>query len=424
MAVSPPRDPRAPAPGTTAGSRDPGDRVAAPPAGLGSPPAAPRRARAERPRTERRPRTSRGPPTPPPPTPPRAGALPRHRPGAARAPACRAATGAFRPPLSFDELLRQAQTGTERALAAGEELIEVEFPPAGLAAVPGDGEGANEMTWNMDYLRTFCTIFNRDAEATRIFFPDRSELRVATRGKATDPGAGGAGESPSVADRLGAWNRRGEWEHGRGAPRRGPRGAAAPGGRTVPPPHTHARSPPARAAGSAEIAPRFSETRFKLDYLTDPSGLLDIGLDLNRVDVAAKVEATDRVFVAAYPSFQVQEMEAVAELHAAVAGSGRPVIVFNGEMDRYRSGYYPALFYPKIARLCKTFVPRFEQAYFFRNIKGSRGGCIFRVYGEPWQIYARRSPDPADLTLVWEGDEMPSLRFAQMDVLANARSIE
>lgn len=76
---------------------------------------------------------------------------------------CIACAAAFRPPLSYEQLIEQAQEGTRRAIDAGEELIEIEFPPAGLAAVPGDGEGANEMTFNMDYLRSFVVMFNRRA---------------------------------------------------------------------------------------------------------------------------------------------------------------------------------------------------------------------------------------------------------------------
>ena len=58
-----------------------------------------------------------------------------------------------RPPRDYDELVEQLQRATVAAVDAGEELIEIEFPPSGLASVPGDAEGANEMTYNMDYLK-------------------------------------------------------------------------------------------------------------------------------------------------------------------------------------------------------------------------------------------------------------------------------
>lgn len=74
------------------------------------------------------------------------------------------------------------------------------------------------MSWNMGYLRTFLTMFNRrvpparlwfmlrappalhrpdgampcrrEADKTRVFFPDKSEMLVAKRGKGIDPNAG------------------------------------------------------------------------------------------------------------------------------------------------------------------------------------------------------------------------------------------
>lgn len=45
-----------------------------------------------------------------------------------------------------------------------------------------------------------------------------------------------------------------------------------------------------------------------------------------------------------------------------------------GELDRVRSGYYPSLFYPKVGKLAKTFIPQFTTAYYIHNFKGSRGG--------------------------------------------------
>lgn len=31
--------------------------------------------------------------------------------------------------------------------------------------------------------------------------------------------------------------------------------------------------------------------------------------------------------------------------------AGIPMIIFNGEMDRIRGGYFPALFYPSLAKV-------------------------------------------------------------------------
>ena len=49
-------------------------------------------------------------------------------------------------PMDYNEAIRQAQDSVKAALADGATLLEVEFPTASLASVPGDEEGANEMT--------------------------------------------------------------------------------------------------------------------------------------------------------------------------------------------------------------------------------------------------------------------------------------
>ena len=72
----------------------------------------------------------------------------------------------------------------------------------------------------------------------------------------------------------------------------------------------------------------------------------------------------------------VAEIIAVDELYQAVAKhKGQPIVVFNGEFDRLRAqGYYPGLFYPKLSKLAKTFIPNFQSAYYIHNFKGERGG--------------------------------------------------
>ena len=65
----------------------------------------------------------------------------------------------------------------------------------------------------------------------------------------------------------------------------------------------------------------------------------------------------------------------VNELHQKVAkDSESPIIVFNGELDRIRSGYYPSLLYPRLGKLAKNFLPQFESAYYIHNFKGSVPG--------------------------------------------------
>lgn len=129
------------------------------------------------------------------------------------------------------------------------------------------------------------------------------------------------------------------------------------------------------------------------------------------------MRASDQLYVFAYPSFNVNEILAIADLYEGSAReSGKPMVVFNGalpckachqkrrrhlphvtfffqhssgititfhfcrctpttvpsmsagELDRIRSGYYPPLFYPKLGQLAKTFIPQFQQAYYGEDL--------------------------------------------------------
>lgn len=81
-------------------------------------------------------------------------------------------------PLDYPEAIKQARESTESALDDGFELLEVEFPTSCLDAVAGDAEGANEMTYSSEYLRSFSRLFLDKADRTRIFFPDKKEMEL------------------------------------------------------------------------------------------------------------------------------------------------------------------------------------------------------------------------------------------------------
>lgn len=122
----------------------------------------------------------------------------------------------------------------------------------------------------------------------------------------------------------------------------------------------------------------FGGASFKLDYLTKPSFFEDFGFT-EKVKMADRVKPEDELFVVAYPYFNVNEMLVVEELYkAAVSNTSRKLIIFNGELDRIRSGYYPPFFYPKLAALSKTLFPEMETVYYIHNFKGRYGGVLFR----------------------------------------------
>ncbi|CAN6547077.1 unnamed protein product [Malus baccata var. baccata] len=82
----------------------------------------------------------------------------------------------------------------------------------------------------------------------------------------------------------------------------------------------------------------FDGASFKLDYLTKPSFFEDFGF-VEKVKMIDRVKPEDELFLAAYPYFNVTEMLVVEELYReAVQNTSRKLIIFNGELDRIRSG--------------------------------------------------------------------------------------
>eukprot|EP00887_Chlorella_sp_A99_P002073 scaffold21.g2073.t1 len=130
------------------------------------------------------------------------------------------------------------------------------------------------------------------------------------------------------------------------------------------------------------------------------------------------VRPEDKLLVAAYPYFNVNEMLAVEELfQQAVRRRGRAIVVFNGELDRIRSGYYPAVFYPKVAALNRTLLPSCQTAYYIKNFKGTRPGTLFRAYPGPWQVFRRGLSSADGTALVHSQETMPSLKEVALEIL-------
>ena len=262
-------------------------------------------------------------------------------------------------PEDYPQAIKQAQAATLAALANGAKLIEIEFPSASLSSVAGDAEGANEMTYSSQHLRQFTRAFKDSAASTRIFFPDKEEMVMAKRGKTKDPNAG-------------SWDIDAVWD----------------------------------------------STAFQLDYLSEPNFLLDIGIDLQKFNPADRVSASDELLIMAYPHFDPREMIAVDRVYREAARDrGIPIIMFNAELERCRGGYYPALFYPQIARLTRDLLPLIESSFYIHNFKGAGGGAVFRCYPGPWQVLLRMQDG---MMVVHTQEERPTLKEVALEILPRA----
>lgn len=161
----------------------------------------------------------------------------------------------------------------------------------------------------------------------------------------------------------------------------------------------------------------FEGTSLKLDYLTTPSLFEDFGF-VSKVKMVDRVKPDDELFLVAYPYFNVNEMLVVEELYKeAVVNTARKLIIFNGELDRIRSGYYPAFFYPKLAALCKTLLPKMETVYYLHNFKGRNGGVLFRSYPGPWKVLRQIG---SRYICLHQQEEMPSLKEVALNILPSA----
>jgi len=252
-------------------------------------------------------------------------------------------------PSSLDEAIRMARKATRAALDSGAvSVAEVEMPSSALYAVMGDAEGANEMTYSAELLRDFLREWEpRLGSKVRVFFPDKQELAVVTRGRWMDP-----------------------------------------------------------AAGSAGVKASFAQTSCSLDFLTDPTFLGDMGLDVKKRDASKLFDPDgkgerDELLVIAYPSFNVNEMIAVddawkamtarrAKAKAAEGASSSkpppPVVIFNGELERIYSGYYPPMFYRRLAKVASAkdggvlASAGSDATYYIKNFKGSNPGILYRCW--------------------------------------------
>jgi len=299
--------------------------------------------------------------------------------------------------------VRQAQLAAERALADGLRLLEVEMPPVSIGAVAGDGDGQEEMNASLRLLRRFlgAPTFRGRASRVRVLFGDASEVAVAASGTTLDPASGRARAEPAF-----------------------PRDA--PG-----------------------------EPPFALGCLTRPNVLWSLtGVNFDGWSAASQVESSDEVLVVAYPTFNAkEELKAAREVWEACclgredggdkvagaslaaagpAGGGgrgarRAMIVFNGELEKLREGYYPPMFFRELATLNREWLPQMETVYSVRNFRGSRPAALVRSYPGPWTLYRREEGGGEGggdgrggggaAVAVWSSARRPSLKEVALELL-------
>lgn len=119
-----------------------------------------------------------------------------------------------------------------------------------------------------------------------------------------------------------------------------------------------------------------------MNKLTGGDGILGDSSCLDRLDPTQK-----RIHVVCQPGNggPVEDWINVESLHEGSRGLATTIVI-NGALDKVRDGYYPALFFPALAKTV-PFYKTYEAALFLKPVS-DKGlyGWIYRVYPEPWQV--------------------------------------
>eukprot|EP00569_Conticribra_weissflogii_P003810 CAMPEP_0171333996 /NCGR_PEP_ID=MMETSP0878-20121228/4374_1 /TAXON_ID=67004 /ORGANISM="Thalassiosira weissflogii, Strain CCMP1336" /LENGTH=389 /DNA_ID=CAMNT_0011835025 /DNA_START=81 /DNA_END=1250 /DNA_ORIENTATION=+ len=63
------------------------------------------------------------------------------------------------------------------------------------------------------------------------------------------------------------------------------------------------------------------------------------------------------------------------------------MVIVNGALDKVRGGFYPAVFFPKLAATIDRFYNKFESIFYLKPFSDKNVyGWLYRVYPEPWQV--------------------------------------
>eukprot|EP00979_Chaetoceros_neogracilis_P002731 scaffold447_cov250-Chaetoceros_neogracile.AAC.3 len=106
------------------------------------------------------------------------------------------------------------------------------------------------------------------------------------------------------------------------------------------------------------------------------------------------------------------------------------MVIVNGALDKVRDGYYPAVFFPKLASTVDRFYKNFESVFYLKPIS-DKGvyGWLYRVYPEPWQVVlqsvmtGKNGAQFIEDTVVYASEKRPSYNEAVAKLLEKQRAL-
>lgn len=114
-------------------------------------------------------------------------------------------------------------------------------------------------------------------------------------------------------------------------------------------------------------------------------------------------------------------------LHNACPSDSTVTLIVNGALDKVRDGYYPGVFFPKLAATVDRFYRKAETILYMKPIS-DRGlyGWLYRVYPEPWQVIlqtvktGKNDKQYVENTVVFASEERPTYAEAVQKLVQGA----
>jgi hypothetical protein len=114
-------------------------------------------------------------------------------------------------------------------------------------------------------------------------------------------------------------------------------------------------------------------------------------------------------------------------LHNACPSDSTISLIVNGALDKVRDGYYPGVFFPKLAATVDRFYRNVESILYLKPIS-DKGvyGWLYRVYPEPWQVVlqtvktGKNDKQLVENTVVSVSDARPTYAQAVQKLLQGA----
>jgi hypothetical protein len=114
-----------------------------------------------------------------------------------------------------------------------------------------------------------------------------------------------------------------------------------------------------------------------------------------------------------HPVFDVREYAQMDQLYSdEIKPKDATLIIFNGDLFKLRSGglkgYYPDIFFPKLADVRRRLMPQVETAYYFRIFRGPPVGALYKKFPGPWMVLRALSGKSFDVLAQFDQKEPPS----------------